>query len=120
MGPMDLHKFHEAMNARTDARKQITGIISDMISARSKLAEAAGAITPAPANVAKGGNVFTDGRQAATDAGSIASRLRENDTAQKVAKKELEEAVSSESTARMIKIGGCGVVLLILFFWLFR
>ena len=117
---MDLHKFHEAMNARTDAREQITGIIADMNSARSKLAEAAGSINPTPANVANGGNVFAEGRQAATAAGSIAAQLRENDNALKAKKKELAEAISGEFTVRMIKIIGCGVVILILLFWLFH
>jgi hypothetical protein len=118
-GPMDLHKFHEAMNARSDARNRIDGVIADMTSARSALASAAGSIASTPNNVERGGNVFARGQQAAIEAEAVASRLRENDQAQQAAKTDLAEALSREFKIRIIKIAG-GVVVLILLFWLIR
>lgn len=116
---MDLQRFHEVLDARTNARNEIARLTADMASARNKLSAAAH-VEAVLASIEQGSNVLVTARQAITAVDVIESQLRDNDRAQAAAKEELEDTIAGESFTRTLKIVGVIVVVVILLYWLFH
>jgi hypothetical protein len=120
---MDLREVYGALKKRTDARDQVEASFGRVVTCRNELAAAARGVSPIAAKVAER-DVFASADVATTRARALLGLLQQQDARSAALRAELQQALARESRNRII-IGSIlvvagGLVVALLYFWLFR